>query len=112
MRFDSSIFFRNEFFTKPSGSDNGYCTIDGVDYDCIYTTELDPQRHAPLIQEGGSWALVDIYAEEWEAVNGVNSLPHLDETLALNGTNYTIRQRTREGDTIKIQAIGNQRKKS
>ena len=116
-RFDDSLFFEDEFFTKPSASDTGTLIIvRGTapsllesEFPCIYRSELDPEKYGALLTRGGTWAMVEILAADWEAVAGEGSLPAEQATVKLNGTEYQVDSRNRAGGIIRMYVVCNLR---
>lgn len=114
MRFNSRLFVEDEFFATSGEADPGLVAIDSNDYPCSYTDELHPQKHAPLIAQGGHWRIIYIKDEDWEAVNGIGNLPILQSKCTFTEGDVTreffVKTRYRDGDLIVLQALGDQRK--
>lgn len=112
--FDSSLFFSDPFFTqqRAGSSQTAVVTHNGTtaSLSSIYRHGLDPMRDGPLIKLGGHWAEICFLIVDWEAAFGVGSEPAIQDVVTCDGESFRVQAHSKDGDTITIKAIGNQRK--
>lgn len=112
--FNSRRFFRNKFFTKASIDSNGYASVTRLDAStadvpCVIRHGLDPERDKTLIFQGGFWADIEFFKEDYRIGFGSGTAPEQGETHAVDGITFTVKEIDPSGDIFRCKALANAR---